>query len=648
MSKDSLGTLILDAARRLVPDGDDPARSLAARERAFRRRLDGEIRSLLAAIDEDGPGLDPAGWEAVAASDYADFARLALAAAADRAAAIQSGEIPYQPENAFSAKEVPVLGRAARTALVRDDPWLPELLGRLLPAIAVAPTPARTLPSQALLFELARAVQDFPTVEAVTALREVRGVIRHRGVPKMLDRNIKRIDAALALRPETAFRLPDLGFAPDGTLTRTLGAHRARVDENGLSWQGPGGKRLRGVPTAVRRDHPDELKQVRALVKQVRAHHTTLLRALEAGFAEEIVHSYGRWRDELAGHPLGRPLIEQLIWEVETEPGQWRAGLPADGGRALHDPAGTALPAVDDDATVRLWHPIRSEPEEIRAWRDLLVERGLRQPFKQAFREIYLLTPAELVTARYSNRFAGHIVHYRRMYALFKERRWQSGLLGPWDGGDGGEAVRELGRRRWRARFRHDYVEYTDAGELASTDQVRFDHRPPGRLWREVPLAEVPPVVFSEAMRDVDLFVGVTSIAADPDWQDRGDDPYFDYRRRAGFGELDATAEIRAEALARLLPRTRLAGRAELAGRFLRVTGTLRTYKIHLGSGNILMEPDDAYLCIVPARAEPGERVFLPFEDTRLALILSKAFLLADDAEITDPSILHQIRRSTR
>ena len=30
-----------------------------------------------------------------------------------------------------------------------------------------------------------------------------------------------------------------------------------------------------------------------------------------------------------------------------------------------------------------------------------------------------------------------------------------------------------------------------------------------------VPLRDVPPVVLSEAMRDVDLFVGVTSIAAD-------------------------------------------------------------------------------------------------------------------------------------
>jgi hypothetical protein len=78
--------------------------------------------------------------------------------------------------------------------------------------------------------------------------------------------------------------------------------------------------------------------------------------------------------------------------------------------------------------------------------------------------------------------------------------------------------------------------------------------------------------------------------------------------------------------------------------------GDVRTYKIHLGSGNILMEPNDQYLCIVPARGigsgGPASKVFLPFEgDGTLAIILSKAFLLAEDSKIRDPTILQQIAR---
>ncbi|MGW0588436.1 DUF7737 domain-containing protein [Streptosporangium sp. NPDC002607] len=87
-----------------------------------------------------------------------------------------------------------------------------------------------------------------------------------------------------------------------------------------------------------------------------------------------------------------------------------------------------------------------------------------------------------------------------------------------------------------------------------------------------------------------------------------------------------------------------VAGRAELTDRFLRVRGDLRTYRIHLGSGNILMEPNDAYLCIVPRVG--SDQVFLPFEEEggMLSVIISKAFLLADDTAITDPSITRQIK----
>jgi hypothetical protein len=57
------------------------------------------------------------------------------------------------------------------------------------------------------------------------------------------------------------------------------------------------------------------------------------------------------------------------------------------------------------------------------------------------------------------------------------------------------------------------------------------------------------------------------------------------------------------------------------------------------------MEPNDAYLCIVKAQEYDTEKVFLPFEgDKTLAVILSKAFLLAEDTKITDQTILRQIR----
>ncbi|MEU8307023.1 DUF4132 domain-containing protein [Actinomadura sp. NPDC048955] len=597
-------------------------------------------RVLLAQVADsrsfNSPPVPPEVWERIAAVPAcAEFARRALEAAAERARAVQEGEVPFRADSAFTGDEVAAVGLAARIALLRDEPWLPALFDRLLPGISVAPTQAKTLPSQALLYELVRAAQEFPTPELVTAIRTVRGNVRHAGVPKQLDKMLKKVEAALAERTEVALRLPDLGFGPGGVLRRELGGYTALVTitmgRAELTFE-KGGTALKGVPVPVRRDHKDDVKELRDLVKRVNAQLVTLTRALEGGFTADAVHPFGRWRDTLLRHPIAGPSVGALLWQIEAAPGDWRTVLPEAG----------ELPDAADDAPVRLWHPIRSRPDEVRAWRDLLVDWRIRQPFKQAFREIYLLTPAEADTVTHSNRFAAHLVHYRRMFALFRARGWTSALLGPWDGGGSDEAARTLAAGEWRVRFSHVLADWQGEHEIAGTNRVVFDRRGDGGGWREAALADVPPLVFSEAMRDVDLFVGVSSIAADPMWEDG---EAHEYWVRAWYADLGESARSRRDALERVLPRTKIADRCTIDGRHLVVRGELRTYRIHLGSANIVMEPDDAFLCIVPERRAAGAKVFLPFEDERLSLILSKAFLLAADAAIDDESILTQIKR---
>jgi hypothetical protein len=58
------------------------------------------------------------------------------------------------------------------------------------------------------------------------------------------------------------------------------------------------------------------------------------------------------------------------------------------------------------------------------------------------------------------------------------------------------------------------------------------------------------------------------------------------------------------------------------------------------------MSPNDQYLCIVAARDSQANKLFLPFDDDPvLSLVLSKAFLLANDTAIKDTTITAQINR---
>ena len=78
-----------------------------------------------------------------------------------------------------------------------------------------------------------------------------------------------------------------------------------------------------------------------------------------------------------------------------------------------------------------------------------------------------------------------------------------------------------------------------------------------------------------------------------------------------------------------------IADQCSLDDRHLVVRGKLQAYRIHLGSGNIMMASNNQYLCIVPAPGSENGRVRLPFEgDGLLSVILSKAFMLAEDDKI--------------
>jgi hypothetical protein len=82
-----------------------------------------------------------------------------------------------------------------------------------------------------------------------------------------------------------------------------------------------------------------------------------------------------------------------------------------------------------------LWHPIGFEPETVLRWRLWLEGHGVTQPFKQAYREVYLLTDEELATHTYSNRLAAHILLHActrpRVYRVYQGMPTAQGVSRP-------------------------------------------------------------------------------------------------------------------------------------------------------------------------------------------------------------------------
>jgi hypothetical protein len=465
--------------------------------------------------------------------------------------------------------------------------------------------------------------------------------------------------------------VPDCGLTNVGVREEALGDYKVRVEVQGsdveVSWFDGKGKSLKSVPAPVKKERAEDWKDLQGDIKDLQAMISAQKERIDGLFLEQKTWPAGVWRERYIDHPVVGTIGRRLIWCVDG------VAVTMIEGQAQDLEAQTV--AISDASTVTLWHPAGRNVEEVVAWRRRIESSAMVQPFKQAHREVYLVTDAERRTERYSNRFAAHILRQHQFNALCGARRWKNKLRLMVDD-EYPPASRELAAWGIRAEFWIEGIgdaygqDTNEAGtylRLAS-DQVRFyrtgaalntahagggGYRArafgPGAEAVNEPLRmdQVPPLVFSEIMRDVDLFVGVGSIGNDPAWQDGGRETrYGEYWRNYSFGELSATAISRRETLERLVPRLKIADKCVLSDRFLLVQGTRRQYKIHLGSGNILMEPNDQYLCIVPdAKARAGTpQVYLPFEgDATLSIILSKAFLLADDRAIKDPVILRQL-----
>jgi hypothetical protein len=397
------------------------------------------------------------------------------------------------------------------------------------------------------------------------------------------------------------------------------------------------GKEYKDFPKSGLEDFKYEVKELRGLEKVIAGDLRHYRDRIEDAYYTGQTWPYPDWVRFHMVHPLMAYSARRLIWEFTNEGGERYTGMWAENRQPdpeselqviLHNVSGKPLKITGEDWRVKLWHPVEASPEETAAWKNRVMDLKIVQPFKQAFREVYRPTRLELETATYSERFAAHILYKQQFAAIASSRGWDVPSF--FDSYDLDTSINIQGHQ---VNFTYTHDERW--GTEARTKYVSFSG---------VELSTLLPIVFSEGMRDVDLFVSVCSIGVDPTWTPERDN--YSYWASYNTGELRDSALNRRDLLQRILPALMIAPQCRIDDRWLVVEGKLCTYKIHIGSGGVYMAPSNRYLCIVPktTKKSASDDVFLPFEsDGMLSLILSKAFLLADDININDRTIIRQI-----
>ncbi len=366
------------------------------------------------------------------------------------------------------------------------------------------------------------------------------------------------------------------------------------------------GKRLKSVPAALRKQ--SDIKALTDRKTALKRQTSRVRRSLEDAmvrqdtFTNEDFVALGR-------HPVVAPMLAMVIWTDEAgSTFRWHDAKWVD----------AAGKVAKSKGAIRIAHPV----DLLGAgnwidWQERFFDCSERQPFKQAFRELYVLTDAEAVDSPLSRRWSGHQLQSRQAQGLFTARGWLSDR-------DAGEVAKVFHPADLVAR-----VSFVDGWgtpaevELPTINAVYFTKR---NEYLAQPLDSIPPVLFSETMRDLDLVVSVA---------------------HAGGVDPEATAstiEMRA-ALVRETARIMRLVNVTQESRHVVIEGTLGEYSVHLGSGTVHRRPGGA-LCIIPIDAQRRGRIFLPFadDDPKTAEIVSKVLMLARDSTIKDPTILEQLR----
>lgn len=367
------------------------------------------------------------------------------------------------------------------------------------------------------------------------------------------------------------------------------------------------GKALKSVPASLKKHETVlELREtVKGLTEQRRRARQSLENAMvtSSPFRKKEV-------SDLLGNPVLGPLVAKLLWCSNGV-----IGLPVltDGVLYLTDYAGTATPAGDE---LRVAHPHdMMEAGCWSEWQRAVFAQRLVQPFKQVFREYYPLTDEERFEGTCSRRYAGNQVQPKKAAALLRGRGWTV---------DYEQGLQKVCYEENLVVHIYAMADWFSPAEVEppTLEIVQFYDRATGQLRK---LDTVPPITFSEAMRDLDLMVSVAHAG--------GVDPETSH----------STVEMRVAIATELLQLLRIKN-VEMLGSHAKIHGGLGNYSVHMGSAVTHMEGKGS-LVILPVHSQTRGRIFLPFadEDPKTAEVMSKILLLAEDGKIKDPAILAQI-----
>ena len=370
------------------------------------------------------------------------------------------------------------------------------------------------------------------------------------------------------------------------------------------------GKVLKSLATKLKKDkYIEEIKEVhKGLKEQYSRSRKMLEQSMEDG-----IKFYAHELKKLSTNPVIAPLIKNLVFKFNDILGYYE-----DNKLVGFDKKAKKITLIEDvnkDELLSIAHPFDLfNSKQWAFYQQDILERQIKQPFKQVFRELYIKTKDELEMDK-SRRYTGQQIQPTKTVALLKTRRWVV------DDYDGLQKVYYKENIIAKMYAMSDWYSPAEMEAPTIEDIVFYDRR----TFETLTIKDVPDLIFSEVMRDIDLVVSVAHVGdVDPE-------------------ASQSTIEMR-RAIVEFNAKLFKLKNVTFTESHALIKGTRAEYSIHLGSG-VIHQKAGATIEVLPVHSQHRGRIFLPFvdEDPKTAEIMAKVLLFAQDEKIKDIFILEQI-----
>lgn len=307
--------------------------------------------------------------------------------------------------------------------------------------------------------------------------------------------------------------LPDCGLDAAGRRSFSYGPRQFELvlDEHlDPQLRAPDGRRSTTLPKPNSKDDAALAAEARATWKIAKAQIAQTARWLTARFQTAMIDaeswSPAEFDEYFRRHPLARHVVRRLLWTCTSANGPHYFRVAEDDTLADCNDAPIQLPA--DAAQVRPVHPLELTASERESWQHLFAEYRIVSPFQQLDRPVFHLAPAD-AGLRVVTTFPHPHVDVKALIFPLENKGWERDQIA-----DGGMVTRHT--RTFRAARVNACLHYDPGGYLGDlpssgvqvlTELYFVPASAHPHTSQALPLSAVPPIAYSETLRDIHALV---------------------------------------------------------------------------------------------------------------------------------------------